>query len=62
MGMSMARRYKVKRAPGHYVVRDKRGRFKRWTSIPRSIKADARRKVKQKRTESGFGHIQDYKR
>ncbi|MEM3875266.1 MAG: hypothetical protein QXU45_09080 [Candidatus Bathyarchaeia archaeon] len=56
----MGRRYKVKGRPGHYVVRDKRGRFKRWASIHRSIKVDARRKVGMKRRQSGYGHIQDY--
>jgi len=39
----MGRRYKVKRAPGHYVERDRRGRFKKWTGVHRSIRADARR-------------------
>jgi hypothetical protein len=58
----MGRRYKVKRAPGHYVERDRRGRFKKWTGVHRSIRADARRKVGQKRKESGYGHIQDYPR
>jgi len=58
----MGRRYKVKGRPGHYVVRDRRGRFKRWVKINRSIRADARRKVGQKRKEPGYGHIQDYPR
>ncbi|MCL6579283.1 MAG: hypothetical protein K6T73_07850 [Candidatus Bathyarchaeota archaeon] len=58
----MGRRYKVKRAPGHYVERDRRGRFKRWAEIHRSISVDKRRKVEQKRSESGFGHVQDYQR
>jgi hypothetical protein len=58
----MARRYKVGRAPGHYVVRDRRGRFKRWSSIPRSIRVDARRRTPQRRKAGGYGHLQDYER
>jgi len=56
----LGRRYKVKGRPGHYVERDRRGRFKRWAAVHRSIKVDARRKVGQKRPQSGYGHIQDY--
>jgi hypothetical protein len=43
------------------VQRDRRGRFKDWTSIPRGIKIDARKKVPERRRESGYGHRQDYK-
>ncbi|MEM4727704.1 MAG: hypothetical protein QXD04_05580 [Candidatus Bathyarchaeia archaeon] len=57
----MARRYRMRRAPGHYVVRDRRGRFKRWSSIPRSISVDRRRRVGQRRREPGYGHLQDYR-
>ena len=58
----MGRRYKIKRAPGYYVERDRRGRFKRWTKISRSIRVDKRRKVPQRREEPGYGHRQDYRR
>ena len=58
----MGRRYRIKRAPGYYVQRDRHGRFKKWTSIPRGIRIDARKKVEQKRSEPGYGHRQDYNR
>lgn len=58
----MGRRYKVPRAPGAYVERDRRGRFKKWTKVHRSIRADSRRKVRQRRSEPGYGHVQDYNR
>jgi len=56
----MGKRYRIKRTPGHYVQRDKRGRFKKWTNIPKGIHVDKRKKVGQKRKEHGFGHQQDY--
>ncbi len=31
----LGRRYRISRAKGHYVQRDSKGRFKKWTSIPR---------------------------
>jgi len=58
----LGRRYKIKRAPGYYVERDRRGRFKKWTKIPRSIRVDKRKKVAQRRREPGYGHRQDYRR
>jgi hypothetical protein len=58
----LGRRYKIKSRPRHYVERDRRGRFKKWTKVHRSIRADAVRKVGQKRKEPGYGHIQDYPR
>jgi len=58
----MGRRYRIKRTPGYYVRRDRRGRFRDWTSIPRGIRIDARKKAKQKRSEPGYGHRQDYPR
>jgi len=54
------RRYRIKRAGGYYVQRDSKGRFKKWTSMPRGIQVDKRKKVGQKRKESGYGHQQDY--
>ena len=38
-----------------YVKRDKRGRFKKWTSIGSSLKAD-RRKKSTKKVKSGYGN------
>jgi len=58
----LGRRYKVKRVPGHYVQRDQKGRFKKWTSIPKGIRVDKRKKVPQERKESGYGHRQDYEK
>jgi hypothetical protein len=58
----LGRRYKIEGRPRHYVERDRRGRFKKWTKVHRSIRADAVRKVGQKRKEPGYGHIQDYPR
>jgi len=57
----VGRRYKVKRVKGYYVQRDSKGRFKKWTSIPRGIRVDQQKKVAQERRESGYGHQQDYK-
>ena len=57
----MGRRYRIKRASSHYVQRDKLGRFKKWTGIGRGIQVDKRRKVGQKKKETGYGHTQDYK-
>ncbi|HDO41696.1 MAG TPA: hypothetical protein ENH03_02210 [Candidatus Bathyarchaeota archaeon] len=58
----MGRRFKVKGRPGYYVVRDRRGRFKRWAKINRSIRVDSRKKVPQTRKEHGYGHLTDYRR
>jgi len=66
----MARRYRVTRkTPGgksksYYVTRDAKGRFKKWTNINRSIRADARKKYHQVKThpkKPGYGHTGDYK-
>lgn len=58
----MGRRGKARNKPGHYVFRDKRGRFKDWVSILRSIAADARRKTRKKLKKPGYGHLGDYRR
>jgi len=42
----------------YYVVRDKKGRFKRWIRIGRSLKID-RRKIAKRRVKSGYGHKGD---
>jgi len=58
----VGKRYKLRRAPGYYVVRDARGRFKRWAKIPRSISVDKRRKAEKTkpRSQPGYGHQVDY--
>lgn len=56
----MGKRYHVKRTKGYYVQRDAKGRFKKWTSIPKGITVDKRKKVKQEKKEHGYGHRQDY--
>jgi len=44
----------------HYVERDSKGRFKKWVSIGKSLKADRRQKAKKK-VKSGYGHQGDQK-
>ncbi len=56
----MGKRYRVKRTPGHYVQRNRRGQFKDWTSIPKGINIDKRKKAKKKGKEPGHGHRVDY--
>lgn len=58
----MGRRYHLKRTPAYYVQRDAKGRFKKWTSIPKGIARDKRKKVEQRTKEPGYGHLQDYDR
>ena len=58
---NMGRRYRIKRTPGFYAQRDSKGRFQKWTSIPKGIAVDKRKKVAQERKETGYGHQQDYK-
>ena len=53
----MGRRYRLKSRPGYYVERDRYGRFKKWTKIPRSIKVDKRKKAKK--VKPGYGHKGD---
>lgn len=53
-------RYKCKGKPGAYVTRDKSGKFKKWTKIDRSIRADARKKAKKQGKHPGYGHRKDY--
>jgi len=54
-------RYKVKGKPGAYVIRDKLGRFKKWTSWRRSTAVDAVWKAKHAHAP-GYGHVKDYPR
>lgn len=66
----MGRRGKVRGKPGHYVVRDRYGRFKRWSGVRRSISVDKRRRVGSRRMpktrtgrpKRGYGHKGDYRR
>lgn len=53
----MARRYKIGK---YYVVRDRNGRFKRWTRIGKSLKYD-RRTTAKRRVKPGYGHRGDLK-
>ena len=53
-------RYKVKGKPGAYVIRDSKGRFKKWVRIRRSISTDKARKAKKKASRPGYGHVADY--
>jgi hypothetical protein len=56
----MGRRGKVKGKPGAYVERDREGKFKDWTSVYRSIRADMGKTAKFHPKKSGYGHLGDY--
>jgi len=64
----MARRYKVKGKPRHYVYRNRKGQFKKWVSVGRSLRGDRRKRVgygrmpktRSGRPKSGYGHRGDY--
>ena len=53
----MARRYRIK---WHYVVRDRKGRFKSWSNVGRSIRADTRKRARTHPKRRGYGHLGDY--
>lgn len=53
---------KRSRIGGHYVVRDKHGRFKKWAGVGRSLSADRRKKSKKHPKKSGYGHLGDYRK
>lgn len=62
-----ARRYKIcRRVKGKakkscsYVIRNKKGQFRRWSNIGRSIRVDARVKAKHRPKKVGYGHTGDY--
>jgi len=57
----MGRRYQLKGRRRHYVVRDKKGRFKKWVAKGRSLARDRRKKAKRK-VRSGYGHCGDRRR
>ena len=42
-----------------YLQRDKKGRFKKWTNIGRSINQDKRKRAKP--AKKGYGHRGDLK-
>ena len=56
----MGRRYKVSGKPGAYVERNRKGQFKDWTGIGRSIPIDAAKKSKTHPKKPGHGHEGDY--
>ena len=55
----MSKRTRVKHGSGRtmYLIRDKKGRFKKWTNIGRSINRDKR--TRAKRVKPGYGHRGD---
>lgn len=56
----MGRRYRMRAKPGAYVERDRHGRFKKWTSVGKSIRADRRVKARHHPKKRGYGHRGDY--
>lgn len=56
-----ARRYLIKGKEKAWVLRDKFGRFKKWTQRKRAAKADRRKKVSPA-VKSGYGFRGDTKR
>ena len=61
MKKSGARRYLIKGKEKAWVLRDKLGRFKKWTQRKRAAKADRRKKVSPA-VKSGYGFRGDTKR
>ena len=57
---NMGRRYKVPGKPAAYVERNKKGQFKDWTNIGRSIRDDTAHKAKHHPKKVGHGHEGDY--
>jgi len=56
----MGRRQRLKAKPGAYVERGRGGKFKKWTPVERSIRADAARLARTRPTKPGYGHRGDY--
>jgi len=56
----MGRRYKLKGRPRHYVERDRRGRFKKFTEVGKGIRQDAVWRAKHVPRKPGHGHVGDY--
>jgi len=57
--VNMSKRTRVKHGSGRtmYLIRDKKGRFKKWTNIGKSINRDKR--TRAKRVKPGYGHRGD---
>jgi len=53
----MGKRTRIRK---QYLQRDKLGRFKKWTNIGRSIKADSRQQAQNTPSKPGYGHQGDY--
>jgi len=68
--MIMAKRDTIKRKKSYYVKRNKKGEITDWSGKGRSLKADRRKKVGDKRipktksgkAKAGYGHLGDYQR
>lgn len=60
MGKREVARGKRKKKLKYYVERDSHGRFKKFTRIGRSLRADRRTKAKTI-VKSGYGHLGDHK-
>jgi len=56
----MGRRYRLKSKPRAYVERDRHGRFKKWTRIGKSLRADRKKKAWHRPKKRGYGHKGDY--
>jgi len=52
------RRYKIGK---YYVTRDRKGRFRNWVRIGKSLAIDRKRKAYYKPKKSGQGNTGDYK-
>ncbi len=64
----MAKKRRAKKASqrtrigGSYVTRTKDGRFKKFTSVGKSTRADRRKKTKKKLKKRGHGNRGDYRK
>ena len=60
---AMGRRYREHPGKGkqEYVERRRGGQFKSWVPIPKSIRADARIKAKNRPKSPGHGNEGDYR-
>lgn len=56
----ICRKVKGNKKSCQYVIRDKYGRFKRFSNIGKSNKADSRTKAKYHPKKSGYGYKGDY--
>jgi len=58
----MGTRYRLASKSAAYVERNKKGEFKKWTGIGKSIRADKAHKAKNHPTKVGHGHEGDYRK